>query len=931
MTQPLPKELENRILNLLESDVPELDSALAEIRSEYPDYSDEISRRLEATQRIRAQLSEHLTPIPLTDPDDEHEMEDFGPFHCIRLLGEGGMGRVYLAEQSEPVQREVALKVMRPGMDNKRLLERFEQERQTLSRLTHGCIAKILDAGRTNSRLWFAMEYIQGAPITEFCDRHRLDLTKRISLLIRVCDAVHHAHQRGIIHRDLKPANLLVCEEGDEAIPKIIDFGLARLSQSMEDGGQALTEAGTLLGTPEYMGPEQAVSGGAGVDVRSDVYSMGVILYELILGRLPIDFSEARRRGVLAVQKLLADARPGRPSQRWLKVEQQAEVAGLRGDTTARYGRSIAGDLDWICMRALAHDPEERYQSALALAEDLRRYLDQMPVDAGPPSTSYRLRKFVQRNRLAVGAAIAVLSSMVIGLILSIAFFLEAEDARLEMETQRNEADRQATLYRTINSVLNEDLLAGTSPEIGDKDLKVRDALRFAERRLKDRFEDAPLVEAELRASFGSTYDSLGDFESAIPHLQRAKDLFEDVSGADDPRSLDAATALASTLRSMGRWDECDALLADAIPLAADTLGEEHMTSLQLRSTRGLTQRERGNFAAAIEDLEWVHACATRTLPSANIDAQIFASNLAMVYIDQRRMDEATGLLQTARSRLREHHPDSNKILLINHRLAVIYNIQDKREEAIALHRDTLERTEEIFGPEHVRTRLALNDLGVALRTDYPEEAVGILERLIEMQRRYEPGATNTLATMNNLASTYRRLKRYAESEAYFSETLAGLQAIGLGEHSNYYTVLGNAAQVYEAQGKIDAARDAYELTLAGRRKLDPRGSRVLTTMRSVAIFYMKNDMLADSLALLEEATALGEEIHPPEHRNRHRVRLSYADALLLGSDFEASERVLLEGVGLVGSDAAQRQRYARRLVSLYETLDRPEDAALWR
>lgn len=369
-----------------------------------------------------------------------------GPYHLLEVLGEGGMGTVFLAEQRQPVVRRVALKVIKPGMDTKSVLARFDIERRALARMEHECIAKVFDAGATDrGQPWFAMEAVAGEPIGTFCDRHRLTVHQRIELFRRVCDGVQHAHQKGILHRDLKPANVLVADRDGSSepkipLPKIIDFGVAKATDPDSALATQYTEAGQFLGTPEYMSPEQA-SGDPDVDARTDVFSLGVLLYELLTGRLPFDSQALRRRGrdVQAAQPF--DSPPLPSTRASIADDTSKAAAAARQLDELALPRSLRGDLDWILLKAIEADRLLRYQSVYELAADLDRHLRHEPVLACPPSLGYRVRKFVRKHRLVVTATAAVL-------VATLAFGITAFLQYLAAQASAREADRSAHVAR---------------------------------------------------------------------------------------------------------------------------------------------------------------------------------------------------------------------------------------------------------------------------------------------------------------------------------------------------------------------------------------------------------------------------------------------------------------------------------------------------
>jgi len=376
-----------------------------------------------------------------------------GRYKLIERMGEGGCGVVYLAEQEEPVRREVALKIIRLGMDTERVIARFGMERQSLAMMSHPNIAQVLDAGATETgRPYFVMELVRGVRITEYCDQHGLDLPSRLALFIEVCLAIQHAHQKGILHRDIKPSNILVVEHGDKAMPKVIDFGIAKAIEGRLAGGRTATSIGQFIGTPAYMSPEQAENGGMDVDTRSDIYSLGALLYELLTGRAPFDANELLKLGVEQMRRELCEKEPPRPSKLLLSLEsaELTEVAQKRRCEPARLIASLKGDLDWIVTNAMEKDRQRRYATVNGLALDVQRYLRNQPVSARPPSRLYWLGKLVRRNRVAFAAGTAVAAALVIGLGTSTVLFFREREARQQQARLLAEAEKNATITRAL-------------------------------------------------------------------------------------------------------------------------------------------------------------------------------------------------------------------------------------------------------------------------------------------------------------------------------------------------------------------------------------------------------------------------------------------------------------------------------------------------
>ncbi|CAG0992203.1 Serine/threonine-protein kinase PknB [Phycisphaerales bacterium] len=377
----------------------------------------------------------------------EREGDRVGPYKLLQLIGEGGFGLVYMAEQETPVRRKVALKIVKPGMDTRSVIARFEQERQALAMMDHPNIAKVLDAGQTGGgRPYFVMELVRGVPITEYCDANHLSLRERVRLFTPVCQAVQHAHTKGVIHRDIKPSNLLVTLHDGTPVPKVIDFGVAKAVGTPLTDKTLFTEFRQFIGTPEYMAPEQAVLGGLDIDTRADIYSLGVVLYELLTGATPLDGTRLRSAALDELQRMIRDQDPPRMKTRLSTLKQTAvTIASARATDVTTLRRQVAGELDWVVMRALERDRTRRYESAGALAADLLRFLDNRPVEAGPPSTMYRVRKHIARNKLAFGTAGAILGALVLGLGAAVFGLVSArQDRDAAREAQRREAQQRA-------------------------------------------------------------------------------------------------------------------------------------------------------------------------------------------------------------------------------------------------------------------------------------------------------------------------------------------------------------------------------------------------------------------------------------------------------------------------------------------------------
>ena len=460
---PLPKHLEDALADALVGANPgEREERLAELTSRHPEHAEALRERF-------AGLTAE-DPVTVTVGSDEHSFEwneppeHIGPYRVLATLGSGGMGVVYLAEQAEPVRRDVALKVIKLGMNSEDVLARFEVERQALAVMNHPGIAKVFDAGVSeDGQPYFVMEYARGVSLSEFCDEHQLSVIGRIHIFQRICMAVQHAHQKGVLHRDLKPANILCTREGPQPVVKIIDFGLARATDQGTVARSLYTEQGKIIGTPQYMSPEQARGDAMAIDTRTDIYSLGVILYQLLSGVLPFRSLELRSAGLLEVYRLIQEGDPGRPSSRVSATDHGTTArAQSRKLSPAGLRKTLQGDLDRIVMKAMAKEQDERYDSATSLAMDLRRYLRHEPVEAGPPGAKYRLTRFVRRYRVQLMAAGLVACMGVVSIFFVWRYAVDArnqlaiaKNAKSRAASSKTEAAKQGKLARTATDAVN--------------------------------------------------------------------------------------------------------------------------------------------------------------------------------------------------------------------------------------------------------------------------------------------------------------------------------------------------------------------------------------------------------------------------------------------------------------------------------------------
>ncbi len=492
-----------------------------------------------------------------------------GRYTLLEILGEGGMGTVYRAEQSQPVKRQVALKLIKVGMDSRTVLARFDAERQALAMMDHPNIARVYDGGATDTNQpFFVMELVNGIPITDYCDRHRLSVDARLQLFVAVCQAVQHAHQKGIIHRDIKPSNVMVTEVDGRPTPKVIDFGVAKATEfSLTD--QSLSDTGAIVGTPAYMSPEQADPSTQDIDTRTDVYALGVILYELLAGAPPLDASQLKRGALLEMLRMVREVDPPKPSTKVSTSEALPTIAANRGIDPVQLRRALRGDLDWIVMKALEKDRTRRYETANGLGADILRHLASEPVLAAPPSRSYRLRKFTRKNRAGVIAASLVLLALLAGIAGTTLALFEArrqealaneraEGERLATRKALEAAEEEKTAKETAEAVLGfveNKIFAAARPkgQVGGLgyDVKLADAVTAALPSIEKGFADKPLTEARLRRTIGLSFYYLGKPEIATEQFKAALAPGPG-PGPDHPDTLETMKKLAANYYSFG-------------------------------------------------------------------------------------------------------------------------------------------------------------------------------------------------------------------------------------------------------------------------------------------------------------------------------------------------------------------------------------------
>ncbi len=693
-----------------------------------------------------------------------------GPYRIVRRVGTGGMGDVYLAEQTEPIRRRVAMKIVKPGMDTRAVLARFRQERRTLSLIEHPGVARVYDAGSTERGLpYFIMEFVDGVPLTAYCNEHDLPVAERVSLFQQVCGAVHFAHQKGVIHRDLKPSNVLVELAEGSPRAKVIDFGIAKALEDDASEATLVTGAGQFIGTPEYMAPEQA-SGGA--DVRSDVFSLGVMLYELVTGTLPVDRDRVRRMTGKELGAYLVTTTPKRPST--ALAERRSVV-----DAVAPMG-TLPRELDWILMKCLERDPARRYASVAALSEDLSRMLAHEPVSAGPPSRAYRASKFIRRNRAAVAGACIVALALIGGTVAASIGFVRARDSQQKAEAAALHAEK-------VNDFL-ERMLLTIRPETarGMDTALLRMMAEEAEAAMGTDLADVPEAEADISLTLARIYGATSDWERSVTLATRARDLYSVLKGPDDSDTIASMDWLSSGLDALGRVDEAVKMSEDAYQRSLRSYGPDDPQTLT-------TMNNLGNLYMAVFRLDDADRLITESYEKqreifGNEDENTLSvlSNLASLRDRQGRTEESLELLTTCvEARLRSNGEDHPKTIATMNNLAATLQNLERFDEAEPWLIRVIALSEQVNGPDHAMTLTALNNLGSQYKsTGRLEEAVPIFERAIAgLERRSGPDAFETLATKRNLGEVLGMMGRVEESEGLLRDVVERARRALVPEH----------------------------------------------------------------------------------------------------------------------------------------------------
>ena len=794
------------------------DAALERNPEERPEFlrqacGSEVSLRQEVESLLSAHArSDDLSrpSVPVTTVQEPQPLESIGPYRLIRKIGEGGMGQVWLAEQSEPIRRQVALKLIRSGAFDEALLRRFQAERQSLALMDHPVIAKVFDAGATPAgQPYFVMEFVPGEPITKYCDRKKLSIPERLELLIKVCEGVQHAHQKAIIHRDLKPSNVLVVEVDGKPVPRLIDFGLAKAaSESPFAGESVFTGVWGIAGTPGYIAPEQAA--GIDIDTRTDVYSLGVILYEILTGSIPFDTEKWRKQSLEEVLRQLREQDPPLPSTRLVSDRQLATSAALlRSAESKQLTGQLRGDLDSITMKALEKDRERRYASPSELAADIERHLHHEPVLARQASVAYRAGKYIRRHRLAVAVAGA--------LVVLLAAFAAVEAVQLRRITrERDRANRITDFMTGMFKVSDPGQARGNQ-------VTAREILDKASSQIDTGLASDPEQQSQMMMVMGLVYENLGLYDRAESLYRKAADSRLQRLGSENDDTLKSQASLGWILYRRGRLHDSESLLRRVLDVRTKRYGPKNPDTMAAMGYLGIVLTDEGHPADG-ESLErQVFDFRRRTLGETNPDTLAAMNHLALALMGEGKWSEAESLDREQRDLFqRTEGGDAPHTLMAAENLGIVLYREKRFADAEALDRETLATKRRVLGPDHPETIRTMNTLTAVLTDEGKlEEAQSIEEQVVDARTRLlGPDHPLTLSAMSNLAEILTRRGLYARADQLLTETHAA-QVRVLGPISPA-TAVGtyNLACLKLREGNRDEAlrllRDSVDHGLAG-------------------------------------------------------------------------------------------------------------------
>lgn len=738
--------------------------------------------------RDHAKADIHLGPdSDLSDIQfDSKQLPKIEGYQILGVLGQGGMGIVYLAEQSKPIHRRVALKIIKLGMDTRQVVARFETEREALALMNHPNVAQVFDAGATEQgRPYFVMEHVAGIPITDYCDKHRLTTEERLRLFLDVCSAVQHAHQKGIIHRDIKPSNVLVFLQDGMPTPKVIDFGVAKATQHRLTERTIFTEQGQLIGTPGYMSPEQAEMTGLDIDTRTDIYSLGVLLYELLVGALPFENKALFAGGLAEIQRVIREVDPPKPSTKLSNLgEASTAIAHHRRTQVRTLARQLRRDMDWVVMKCMEKDRTRRYETANGLAEDISRYLNNEPVQAGPPGALYRLTKFVRRNRVPVTAGVGVIAALLAGLITTLHMYGKSQESRLTAEKEKQNAQIMQELAeaeraeaKALFSFLGRMVESVFPAQAFKRDLTVEELFKLWSSQIEVAMRGHPKLEEQLHGIFAQGFRSLGIYDYSLKHLSRGLELAELQKGKNSPAVGEKMLEMASLHLEMNDGETAYQYFEQGNKL---TKGQRSRDTNSLEGNRALML---GEYASAEE---------------------IFRRDLA-------NWQAVVG-------------PDHPRVAIAWRNLGQTKVRSGALAEGLGYHQQELDIRRRVLRPDDPEIAASLQAIGdVLIQMGRASEAEPLLREAVEISNTKLPKEhIDVIINEATLGECLTALGKYVEAEALLSRCIANVDKIQEQYHRNLYTnaITVALAKLYEAWDVAEPSKGYREKAEHWRERL---------------------------------------------------------------------------------------------------------------
>ncbi len=805
---------------------------------------------------------------------------------------------MFMAEQTQPVRRKVALKVVKPGMDSRQIIARFEAERQALAMMDHVNIARVLDAGATESgRPYFVMELVHGVPITKYCDDNHLTPRERLELFVPVCQAIQHAHQKGIIHRDIKPSNVMITLYDGQPVPKVIDFGVAKATEQRLTERTMFTQYGAMVGTLEYMSPEQAEMSALGVDTRSDIYSLGVLLYELLTGSTPLSQKRLKEVAYGELLRLIKEEEPPLPSTRLRDSgEALASISAQRHMEPAKLTKVVSGELDWIVMKTLEKDRNRRYETVNSFAADVQRYLNDEPVQACPPSALYRFRKFARRNRAAMVTVALVSAALVLGIVLSRwqAFRADRERdnaVRAEKLADQRLVDVEQANVQTIQALtLLREANAKTETALGET-MRAQSATAQALAQSEELREQAEAVANYLVEVFRSP-DPLQDSREikVLQLLDRAAEWLNKEFVGDPATKGKLLNALAQTYLGLGLPAQALPLHEQARTVRSDALGPDHPDTLSSMNNLALAYSATGRRAEAIPLLEQTLELRKAKLGPEHFDTLSSMNNLAEIYYAEGTMNKAVPLFEQAFQILRvkfSDHPDTFNSL--NARLRIAYQTTGQQPKYLQLVEETIKLWD---------GKVSANKL----------HALQTIKQQLEEPLGVEPTVSAGLVLQENLLQDFKT--RFGSDHPVTLATMS---------------TLGNA---YQVVGRLQDALRLFEESLNLRKsKLGADHPDTLASMVSLADAYWEANRRQEALSLYEEKLRLCKATFGPDHSKTLTSLSMLADAYM----HVGYEGLNPEQAPLPAADKIRSPEAIQRLIDLFEAWGKSNEAAEWR